>query len=152
MGRRWGGLILSERCPSSEVCEFVGLEWYAVRCCLFSASFDQGVVREKQVIQYGIIFIWGPDDLGLILVDRDFFASFGASQRLGASEELFSLGRGREGFLSPTAPFELSGVGLLGESGRLAASWSREICVGAVGQGWNCGEGFDGYGEAWGFP
>ena len=50
-----------------------------------------------------------------------FLASFGASHRLGASEEFLSSGMGREGLLRPTAPLEFSGVDLLGsrESGSL---------------------------------
>ena len=46
-----------------------------------------------------------------------FFASFDVSERLGISEEFFSLGTGVEGFLEPMAPFESSGGGLLGSRG-----------------------------------
>ena len=40
-----------------------------------------------------------------------FFASFGASQREGASEAIFGLGAGSEGLLIPTAPLKLKGKG-----------------------------------------
>ena len=42
--------------------------------------------------------------------------------------------------------------GIVEDSGRLAASWRREVRVRDVGQGWSCGKGFHGLGEAWGFP
>ena len=46
-----------------------------------------------------------------------FLAGFGASERLGVSERILSLWADREGILELTAPFELSGVGLLGSRG-----------------------------------
>ena len=39
------------------------------------------------------------------------FASFGASQRVGASEELLSLGTGGKSLLIPNALFDLEGQG-----------------------------------------
>ena len=50
----------------------------------------------------------------MVVVGCGFFASFGVSHKIGASKEFLSFEMGREGFLRPTAPFESSGVDLLG--------------------------------------
>ena len=52
--------------------------------------------------------------MGSVVVNEDFFASFCAFQRLGASEGLLSSYKGREGFLRPITPFESSEKVLLG--------------------------------------
>ena len=50
-------------------------------------------------------------------MDCAFFASFGESLWLGASEEFWNLGRVRENFLSLTTLFEWSDMDLLGSRG-----------------------------------
>ena len=60
--------------------------------------------------------------------------TFGAFQRLGASEEFLSLGTGSESFLGMTAPFKSSGVSLLMSRGEWqpprVGRFVSELCVG----------------------
>ena len=67
---------MSDICISSGVCGIIGLESINFRCCLFSASFDQGVVPDEQIHHYGRDVIWRPDNLGLVVVNEDCFCEF----------------------------------------------------------------------------